>query len=95
MMRLPLTIFVLTLALSAAAIGLARLHHESNPMLAFGFDTCREMPCFFGITPGVTAWAEARAILLTRWQNAAIESVSSGTQKITVNYGDGGTLLWM
>ncbi|MFN8417926.1 MAG: hypothetical protein U0528_01570 [Anaerolineae bacterium] len=92
---MPLTIFVAALALTAAAIGVARLQQQTNPMFSFGFDSCHDKPCFFGITPGVTAWAEARTILQTRWHGAAVESVSSGTQKITVNYGDGGTLLWV
>lgn len=86
--------FTLVISL-ITAVTVSAFVQPSTPVNLDGFGTCEGRPCFFGIAAGVTAWDEARSILQARWQNAARESEidAQDTQRIIVNYGDGGTLL--
>lgn len=52
---------IMTVMLTVAVIG-AGLVAPGNPASVFGFNCCENAACFWGLVPGTTSWAEARAV---------------------------------
>ncbi len=58
--RRIVVVCLLMCTLIGSTVLYSRTHAGPNPLHAYGLDTCDGKPCFMGITPGVTSWAQAR-----------------------------------
>ncbi|HLY24863.1 MAG TPA: hypothetical protein VKQ72_00895 [Aggregatilineales bacterium] len=69
MVRAGFLVFCLTLGLSALIGGALLVGSETpdtNVLQDAGLGMCAEHPCYFGITPGITTWEEAKQIGLAQ-----------------------------
>ncbi len=84
--RLVFILLLLMTALTSSTVLWAREHPEPSELQALGFDVCDGRPCFIGITPGVTTWNAARAIL-TKWgdQKESNEEFTVAANRIEVS----------
>src|SRR5262249_3271921 len=63
LLRLTVILCLLLSAGIGSALLLARANNAKTTLQAAGFDTCNGVPCFMGITPGVTTWGDGEKIL--------------------------------
>ena len=66
MKYLAVTVLIFGVAFSALITGACAYgaaHPQPNELQALGFDLCDGKPCFWGITPGITTYDQATAIL--------------------------------
>jgi hypothetical protein len=89
MKRLALMVFLLW-AIFAMMIATARRYGEAHPgpdkLAELGFGVCGGNPCFLGITPDVTTWAEAKRTL-SQSSKFTMLVKDDGTEVISDHFG--------
>jgi hypothetical protein len=84
--RLTALILVLCAALTAVALGIGRASAATAALDAAGFDLCDGEPCFRGLVPGHSAWAQASGGAIIGEAESFVEFVYWGRNKAAAEY---------
>jgi|SRR5450432_157781 hypothetical protein len=61
--RLVIGLFFTLLMLVTIATLIGRVLYDPNPLQTLGFELCAGIPCYRGLTPGVTLWFPAKQFM--------------------------------
>jgi hypothetical protein len=64
--RLAINLNVALLMLVLGVVLIGRASNPRNSLQALGFDLCNGIPCYMGMTPGVTAWLPVKNFMTER-----------------------------